>query len=159
MQANARQTVWGACGDEKDLEKLHYLKKTIPDAHIRLDANNLWQTAMEASRYLNNLETEIFAIEEPLRANDYDGLREVASAVNSKIILDESFLCEEQFSLIKGDPSIWIINLRVSKMGGLLRSLDVASSARQYGINIIIGAQVGETSLFDTCSIEHRKCV
>ena len=132
---------------EKDKEKLHYLVGAKADARIRLDANNLWQQAPDAIAYLNSLDAELFAIEEPLAANDYDGLREVARAVKTKIILDESFLREEQFALIKDDPANWIINLRVSKMGGLLRSLKIALMARSYGIGIIIGAQVGETSL------------
>lgn len=132
---------------EKDKEKLQYLVGAKTDARIRLDANNLWQQAAIASDYLNSLETELFAIEEPLAANDYNGLREVANAVKTKIILDESFLREDQFALINNDPSNWIINLRVSKMGGILRSLKIVEMARSYGIAIIIGAQVGETSL------------
>ena len=32
-------------------------------------------------------------------------------------------------------------------MGGLLRSLDVVQAARTAGIGVIVGAQVGETSL------------
>ena len=128
--------------DERDKEKINYLVGAKADLRIRLDANNLWQKASDASAYLNNMDTDLFAIEEPLIANDYYGLREVANAVNTKIILDESFLREEQYSYIKKDPSTWIINLRVSKMGGLLRSLEIVSTARQTGIGIIIGAQV-----------------
>ena len=132
---------------EKDKEKLCYLVKAKPDARIRLDANNLWQQASDAIAYLNCLETELFAIEEPLAANDYNGLREVANATKFRVVLDESFLREEQFSSINDDPSVWIINLRVSKMGGLLRSLKIALMARSCGVDIIVGAQVGETSL------------
>ena len=132
---------------EKDKEKLHCLVGAKAGARIRLDANNLWQQASGAIAYLNSLDIELFAIEEPLSANDYDGLREVTNTEKTKIILDESFLREEQFALIKDDPANWIINLRVSKMGGLLRSLKIALMARSYGIGIIIGAQVGETSL------------
>ena len=132
---------------EKDKEKLHYLVGAKAGARIRLDANNLWQQASSAIAYLNSLDIELFAIEEPLSANDYDGLREVTNTAKTKIILDESFLREEQFALIIDDPANWIINLRVSKMGGLLRSLKIALMARSYGIGIIIGAQVGETSL------------
>ncbi|WP_455217850.1 enolase C-terminal domain-like protein, partial [Kaarinaea lacus] len=139
--------------NEKDKEKLDYLVKSVPGARIRLDANNLWHSASQAITYLEYLEAELFAIEEPLQANDYEGLREVANSVNCKIILDESFLREEQFALIQNDPSIWIINLRVSKMGGLLRSLSIANSARQLGVGLIIGAQVGETSLLTRAAL------
>ncbi|WP_455198545.1 mandelate racemase/muconate lactonizing enzyme family protein [Kaarinaea lacus] len=139
--------------NEKDKEKLRYLAESVSGARIRLDANNLWHAASQANDYLNLLEAKLFAVEEPLQANDYEGLREVASTVNAKIILDESFLREEQFAFIKNDPSIWIINLRVSKMGGLLRSLAIAATARQLGIGLIIGAQVGETSLLTRAAL------
>lgn len=70
------------------------------------------------------------------------------STAESGIILDESFLRLEQFGWIQNDPpSTWIINVRVSKMGGVLRSLAVAQRARELGIPIIVGAQVGETSM------------
>lgn len=138
---------------KKDKEKLRYLVESVYEARIRLDANNIWQTAAEVSHYLSDLDTKIFAIEEPLQANDFDGLRKVANAVSTRIILDESFLREEQFELIKNDPSIWIINLRVSKMGGLLRSLSIAENARQFGIGMIIGAQVGETCLLTRAAL------
>ncbi len=38
------------------------------------------------------------------------------------------------------DASRWIVNLRVSKMGGVLRSIEVAREAEQRGIGIIVGA-------------------
>ena len=37
-----------------------------------------------------------FAVEEPIRANDYPGMRRVAAATGLKIILDESFLRLDQ---------------------------------------------------------------
>lgn len=70
------------------------------------------------------------------------------------IILDESFLRLDQFVAIQDDPtSTWIINIRVSKMGGILRSLAVAEQAKELGIPIIIGAQVGETSVLTRAAL------
>ena len=63
-----------------------------------------------------------------------------------KIILDESLLRREQLDALD-DPSRWIINLRVSKMGGLVRTLAAAATAQERGIGVIIGCQVGETSI------------
>ena len=45
------------------------------------------------------------------------------------------------------------IRVRVSKMGGLLRSLGVVSAARARGIPIIVGAQVGETSVLTRAAL------
>ena len=47
----------------------------------------------------------------------------------------------------------WLINLRISKMGGLLRALAIIESARKLGVGLIIGAQVGETSLLTRCGL------
>jgi L-alanine-DL-glutamate epimerase-like enolase superfamily enzyme len=40
-----------------------------------------------------------------------------------------------------------VVNLRISKHGGLLRSIKMAESARARGLAVIIGSHVGETSL------------
>ncbi|MFT7533627.1 MAG: L-alanine-DL-glutamate epimerase-like enolase superfamily enzyme, partial [Gammaproteobacteria bacterium] len=120
---------------------------------IRFDANNCWETSSQAIDYLQRLTQPTMGIEEPLKAFDYAGCREIAAALKCRIILDESFLRLEHFSSIKFDPENWIINLRVSKMGGILRSLQIVERARQLSIPIIIGAQVGETSLLSRSAL------
>ena len=114
---------------------------------IRVDANNLWDNAETAVRHLQGLDCSFVGIEEPLSANAFDGMRLVSEHTGSPIILDESFLQAEQLVEITGDPERWIINVRVSKMGGLLRSLALVEAARNSGVSIIVGAQVGETSV------------
>ncbi len=133
---------------ESDVDKLVRLASCdVPNLRVRLDANNLWSDAVEALTYLRQLPGRIRAIEEPLKVGDYEGCRRVAREMKVPIILDESFLRLEQFPAIQDEPSTWIINIRVSKMGGLLRSLAVAVRAKEFGIPMIIGAQVGETSI------------
>lgn len=118
------------------------------NTRVRLDANNLWSDVESALSYLRTLPGRITAIEEPLKVWDYNGCRLLAREMKVPIILDESFLRVDQFAAIQNDlSSTWIINIRVSKMGGILRSLAVAKRAKEIGIPIIIGAQVGETSV------------
>jgi L-Ala-D/L-Glu epimerase len=102
---------------------------------------------------LKQLPGHITAIEEPLKVGDYDGCRRLAQELAIPIILDESFLRVEQFAAIQDTPSAWIINIRVSKMGGVLRSLAVAKRAKEVGIPIVIGAQVGETSILTRAAL------
>jgi L-alanine-DL-glutamate epimerase-like enolase superfamily enzyme len=59
----------------------------------------------------------------------------------------------EQFKYLQADPQSWIINIRISKMGGILRSLAIAEEARAMGFPIIIGAQVGETSILTRAAL------
>ncbi|MBH0187214.1 MAG: hypothetical protein HP494_19825 [Nitrospira sp.] len=134
---------------QEDIDKLIRLASMENSKiSVRLDANNLWSNADIALSYLKQLPGHITAIEEPLKVGDYDGCRRLAREMGVPIILDESFLRLDQFAAIQSDShSSWIINIRVSKMGGVLRSLAVAKRAKEVGIPIVIGAQVGETSV------------
>jgi len=133
---------------ERDKEKIAVVRQWKNSAlRIRVDANNLWKSADEAIQFLQMLNYPFFAIEEPLLPNAYSELSLIAKSLNCKIILDESFLRVEQFENLQNSPQHWLINLRISKMGGLLRSLAIIESARKLDIGLIVGAQVGETSL------------
>lgn len=140
---------------QEDVDKLVRLTATQDSKiRVRLDANNLWNNADSALIYLRQLPGRITAIEEPLKVGDYDGCRWLAREMNIPIILDESFLRLDQFAVIQSDPhSTWIVNIRVSKMGGVIRSLAVAKRAKEVGIPIIIGAQVGETSVLTRAAL------
>jgi len=133
---------------EHDTDRLARLAACdIPNLRVRIDANNLWSEAEEALAVLKRIPCNVTAIEEPLTVGDYEGCRLVAREMKVPIILDENFLRLDQFSAIQDAPSMWIINIRISKMGGVLRALSVAAKAKEVGIPIIIGAQVGETSI------------
>lgn len=113
----------------------------------RFDANNLFDNPEIAADYLQKIYLDYFAVEEPIAPNQYKDLESLALRLNKKIILDESFLRREQFSYLSTASDIWIINVRVSKMGGILRSLAIIDQAKSLGIPVIVGAQVGESSL------------
>lgn len=132
----------------RDQQKLTMLAESgLSPRQTRVDANNLWQDAATAAASLEPLKSQFHAIEEPLQARDYVGMSELADRLQRPIILDESFLRCEDFSELEDHPARWIINLRVSKMGGILRSLRVIEQARARGIRLVVGAQVGETSV------------
>ena len=139
----------------RDRRKLAVFRSR-PDLRVRLDANNLGTDPGEFIRHIQALDADIFAIEEPLQAGDLGGFREVARACHTKIILDESLLRGEQLDVLD-DSGSWIVNLRVSKLGGLIRSLDLAGRAARKGIGIIVGAQVGETSLLTRGAVAHER--
>ena len=119
---------------------------------VRLDANNLWHEAAAVSRYLKGLDADVFAIEEPLQAGDFQGCARIAAESGVRIILDESLARIEQLQAV-ADPAPWIVNVRVSKMGGIGRSLELAREASRRGIGLIVGAQVGETSILTRASL------
>lgn len=135
-------------GTDEDLYRIALLNNASSAiGSLRFDANNLWQTPAEVIRHLERLNANFFAIEEPLAVGNYQAASEIARATGFKIILDESLLRIGQLDHLQSDPTRWIVNLRISKMGGLLRSLKLAEHTQDMGIPLIIGCQVGETSL------------
>jgi len=133
---------------ERDRAKIAIIRDIeMESVRVRVDANNLWGDADDAIRFLGALDYRFFAVEEPIGPNRYDELARMSDQLGCRIILDESLLRVEQLNALPDPAARWVINLRVSKMGGLIRSLDVVEAARRAAVGIIVGAQVGETSL------------
>lgn len=136
----------------RDRERVSALSKVA--GSTRLDANNLWRDPGAAARYINHLGKPLAGIEEPLRpAGRFDELARLADALRTPVVLDESVLCIEQLEHLAQSPQRWIVNVRVSKMGGIQRSLDLVERGRRLGLRFIVGAQVGETSLLTRAAL------
>lgn len=129
--------------DRSNIEAIH----ALPNASLRLDANNLWREYSDALTYLEPFQDRFWAIEEPLAANDYPSLLALGDALSCKIILDESFCRITQCNELVAATDRWVPNIRLSKMGGLIRSVAIAERCAAIGVKFVIGAQVGETSI------------
>lgn len=130
---------------ERDAPKLAALADA--GVRVRLDANNLWRDTETALAFLTRLPAPVFALEEPLAAGDLPGLARLSDALGVPIVLDESASRFEHLRTLPAPAHGWIVNVRVSKMGGLRRALAVVRAARAAGHRVVVGAQVGETSL------------
>ena len=139
---------------DHDQEKYALLERFgVGMSSLRIDANNLWPDWQAAAAYLSNVEGRLWAVEEPLQVADYQGMLALAERNNVKIILDESCLKHEDLGHIAQAPNHFIINIRISKMGGIIRSLNIARAAVDMGVSLIVGAQVGETSLLTRAAL------
>ena len=119
---------------------------------LRLDANNLWSEASECIDHLREIGSPAFAIEEPVQAHDLAGCAEVARRADVAVILDESFLASGVLRRLPGGCR-WIVNVRVSKLGGLLRSLAAIGAAQNHDLGIVVGAHVGETGILTRAAL------
>jgi L-Ala-D/L-Glu epimerase len=139
---------------EQDIAKVTILKEAgIESRAVRADANNIWPDASAAIPYMQALAYNFMALEEPLKAGDQGGLKEIADKLGCRIILDESLLRTDQLPVFAETPQHWIVNLRISKMGGLLRSLELVNAIRTAKLGLIIGAHVGETSVLTRAAL------
>lgn len=125
----------------------------VAGARVRIDANNAWRHEDAAIAFLRGSPVPLVAVEEPLGAGAIDALARVAEATGVAIVLDESLVRRDQIAPLGRHPERWIANVRVSKMGGLLRALAVVDAARAARVQIVVGAQVGETSLLTRAAL------
>ncbi len=133
---------------EKELESLRILRRVLGDSiDLRVDANCAW-TADEALEAIARLRPHrISAVEQPVAGDDLDGLRRVTAATEEAIIVDESLRTLDEARELASAAACDAFNIRVSKCGGLLNSVRIASVAAENGLFCVVGAQVGESGI------------
>jgi muconate cycloisomerase len=118
------------------------------EVSLRLDANGAYSTIDEAIETLRKLERfRIDSVEQPIPRGDPVQLAKVKRATAIPIMVDESLVtADDARSLITHDACDFF-NLRLSKCGGLYRTLHLARLALQAGKRLQLGCQVGETAV------------
>lgn len=120
----------------------------VHGVRVRLDANNLWADAADAAiDYLRPLKDRFFAIEEPTAPRDVAAHSRISVALRLPVILDESLCTLADLERYDGAPGEYIANIKVSRVGGVLRALTLVDALLERGWPVIIGAHVGETSV------------
>jgi L-alanine-DL-glutamate epimerase-like enolase superfamily enzyme/pimeloyl-ACP methyl ester carboxylesterase len=142
--------------DQTRLDILENLRQqhSVSDLRIRLDANNLWTgRTEEAIRYIKSFRSNIFAIEEPVGSHDAVNISKISKTVGLPIILDESLCTLNDLELYKDLPGDFIANIKISRVGGLIRSLELVNELKKFNWPIIIGCHVGETSMLTRAAL------
>jgi len=145
---------------EEDLYRLHRLRWWLgSDADLRVDANCAW-TAEQALAAIDALRPfGISVVEQPVAADDLDGLARVTAAGPELIAVDESLRTVAEARALVDAKACDAFNIRVSKCGGLRASLAIAGIAADAGLTVIVGAQVGESGLLSAAGRHLAACV
>lgn len=123
-----------------DLERLALVREAVgEEVNLRLDANEaFWpEQAIGIIRRMERYHPEF--VEEPVKRWDLDGMAKVARSVGVPISSDESNTSLESVMKIIQKGAAGIINIKISKNGGLTRSKKIAALAEAAGIPCIVG--------------------
>jgi o-succinylbenzoate synthase len=132
-----------------DIERVKAVYAAVEGrALLRLDANQGW-TAKQAVYALQSLEdagVRLELVEQPVKAQDLNGMRYVTERVHTPIMADESvFGPTEVVELIRMRAAD-IINIKLMKTGGISNAIRIADIAAMYGVECMIGCML-ETSI------------
>jgi len=117
------------------------------DVDIRVENNGKW-TFQQAISNLHKLqEFNITAVEQPLGKDDIRGLQRLKKAIGIPIIVDESMCNLSDAKRLIEREACDILNIKISKCGGLLRSQRIAQFAKSQDMLCQLGAHVGETEI------------
>ncbi len=132
-----------------DIERVKAIYAAVEGrALLRLDANQGW-TAKQAVYAMQSLEdagVRLELLEQPVKAQDIDGLKYVTDRVHTPVMADESvFGPLEVIDLIRARAAD-IINIKLMKTGGISNAIRIADIAALYGVECMIGCML-ETSI------------
>lgn len=143
----------GAQNLEEDVEKLRIARSIMGNSCIlRVDANCAWtvEQTMRASELFKPFNVSSF--EQPLPADDWTGLQKLSKEISEDILVDESLCTLEQAEELAKDKICNAFNVRLSKAGGLLAAREMVDIAKNHGLRIHLGAQVGESAILSAAA-------
>ena len=89
----------------------------------------------------------IAGVEQPLEGIDIKGLREIRHVTGIPVIVDESMCTLRDAEHLIEMGACDIINIKISKCGGLLKSKQIRNFAQSRNVSCQVGAHVGETDI------------
>ena len=126
-------------GTDRDVEILRTIRDTT-DREIRVDANCGW-TLKQTVRMLPVLEEfGVTVLEQPLPAEQLDGLGEVRRRADIPVIADES--CETAADIPPLVGKVDGINIKLAKCGSLREAIRMIAIARAHGMTVMVGCMI-----------------
>ena len=115
-------------------------------ARLRVDANQGWSVkdTLKVGKELAVLGVEL--IEQPVAANDFDGLKEIRDRSPLLIAADESCHSINDAMRLASMRAADVINIKLMKCGGIYPAIKIAAICEAAGLSCMIGC-MGESTL------------
>ena len=147
MQRRAREAVGAGypvlklkLGTDRDRRIVEAVRAVAPDARIRVDANEAW-TPKEAIRKCEMLaEHGVEFVEQPVPAENPEGLRYVNERSPLPVAADESCLTADDVPAVADRCDV--ANLKLMKTGGLTPAVELIHAARAHGLDVMCGCML-----------------
>ena len=132
-------------GIQKDIERVEEIYRAVDNnISLRLDANQGW-TARESVEALTTLESRgvrLELVEQPVKADDIEGLLYIRERVETPLLADESVFTTGDARRLLDLQAVDMINIKLAKCGGISNALKLADIAVEYGVKCMMGCML-----------------
>ena len=118
-----------------------------PSVSLRVDANCAYTPDEAVSTLAALAPYDVACAEQPISRGDPAALAQVRSLSPIPIMADESLVTPDDAEALIASAACDFFNLRISKCGGIARTLEVARKAARAGLHLQLGCQVGESAI------------
>lgn len=131
-------------GTDRDREIIEAIRE-VTDKPLRVDANEGWTTLEQAKREIEFLATQnVELIEQPMPSLEFELMKELKKWSPLPLAADESFIGDENLEEIA--EAFHVINIKLMKIGSLMKAREVIKEAHFLGMEVMIGCMI-ESSL------------
>lgn len=124
-----------------------------PGIGLRVDVNMGWNVDQALERMPGFARYGIRSFEQPLAAGDLAGAARLVRETGLDVMADEDLHTADSLTRLIDARACTAINARISKCGGLIATLARCREARDAGLWVQIGCQVGESSLLSAAHL------
>lgn len=130
---------------QKDIERIVAIYDALDkNIKLRLDANQGW-SAQESVKLLQSLEKkDIIAefIEQPIAADDIEGLKYIKDRVQTPLLADEAIFSLKDARRVLEIQAVDYVNIKLAKTGGISQALILADLSKEFNTKCMIGCML-----------------
>ncbi len=136
-------------GAERETDALVDRVRTIrtaigPDVALRLDVNGAWDLATAVDRLEAIAKFDIEFVEQPLPADDIDGLAELRRRIRIPVAADEAVTSTRAARALLAADAVDVLVVKPARVGGLAATAAIAEMASERNVPVVV------STLFET---------
>ncbi|WP_373069936.1 dipeptide epimerase [Sulfurimonas sp.] len=150
-----------ACTNQNNILKLKFgsdiehaidvtkkIRNQNPEAKLLIDANQAWDYN-QSVKYIEAIkDLEIELIEQPVKKDELDDLKNITNYSDIKIVADESCFTIDEVKEIIQNKRADIINIKLMKCGGVTKAIEILECCKSKNVPVMMGSMLeGPTSI------------
>jgi muconate cycloisomerase len=127
----------------EDIKRIKTVTAELPDGvRVMVDANQGWSREEALAFAKETASLPLILIEQPLVADDYEGLHMVRKVATCPISVDESIQQSDDTDAILNANAADVFSIKISKNGGLSNSQAIAKTVDEAGKQVLMNSMI-----------------